>query len=273
MRGCFALASITDVLSQASDKSRFAVINIVDGNAPERFLELKRLVPILMQRDRIARLHARTLQNLPTIIKNVETFATVVAQTIGDQRVGDQIGTLLAGAYSLFSTNEITPEKAAEWVGKFKWESEKQNVDESDEVSVMDRILTEVVQINTNSGLRKRTVAELIQVAGTNVMLRDVDSSLANEELQRVGIRYRTGIVCFANNHKGLCKILSGSAFERNYHKVLMRLHRATSLGGVTFAGRQSRAVAIPWEFFKNKDDPEQTTIQMPDGDIPEHIK
>ena len=41
----------------------------------------------------------------------------------GEQRVGDQLGALLAGAYSLYSDNTISYEDALEWVRSHDWET------------------------------------------------------------------------------------------------------------------------------------------------------
>ena len=50
-----------------------------------------------------SRLLARSLGMLPTILANVEVFCKAAALRFGTQRLGDQYGTLLAGAWCLTS--------------------------------------------------------------------------------------------------------------------------------------------------------------------------
>ena len=56
---------------------------------------------------------------VPVILKNAETFSQAAAAVLSDQRAGDQIGTLMAGAYSLTSDGEISYDAALEFVRRF----------------------------------------------------------------------------------------------------------------------------------------------------------
>jgi len=267
IRGCFAFASVTDTLQQSSDKTRFAVINILERNAPERFAELKRMVPLLMNRENIAKLHSRTLTNLRTIKKNIETFSTAVAQKLGEQRAGDQIGTLLAGAHSLYSTKEITYEYAVEWVEKQNWNLERQNVEETDEDNLLMKILEEKIVVKTYEGVRDRNISELIAIASKIYTDQFINSIYAGDELQRTGIRCEHEMVYFSYNHKSIVKILNGTGYERNYHKILLRITDSESTRAY-FAKVRSRAVSIPLEYFKLAED-EVSPAKPIDAELP----
>jgi len=244
MRGCFALSSVTDTLQLSSDKSRFTVINIKEGNPANNFAELKSIISRIMDKRHIAKLHARTLKNLPVILRNVETLSTYITGIVNEARLGEQYGTLLAGAYSLYSEEKITPKIALEWLKKFgDWTAERQTASESDDVTITTRILDEVITISTGSGIKRKTVSELIQSC-TGLFLPEVD-----EDLQRIGVRYAAGKVVIAYNHKAIMRILHGTGYELNYHKILLRIDEAESVR-MYFSGRQSRAVAIPIEYF-----------------------
>lgn len=266
IRSCFALASITDFLQQNSDRSRFAVVNIIKRNDPAQFEELKRRAFALMKPEQVNRLHARTVQILPTILKNIETFAFAAAQLIGSTRDGDQIGTLLAGAYSLHSSKEITPEDAVLWVSRYTWSDEEEAKEERDELRILRIILSEIVLISAGGGARKRSVGELIQIAAGLQSDNLITLEDADLELRRIGIKCKDGGVSFANNHPRLVEILTGTAFERNYHKVLLLIDGACPAAAGKYAGVTSRGVYVPLSHFGSPDnvpvarDDERTT-------------
>src|SRR5690606_14003540 len=72
--------------------------------------------------DYIRRLQARAVSLIPTIRHNSRVFAEAAALSVGSRRFGDQIGTLLAGAYALQNRGEVTPAAARAFVDAQQWD-------------------------------------------------------------------------------------------------------------------------------------------------------
>src|SRR5688572_27534113 len=64
---------------------------------------------------------ARSVWLMPVILDNAKTFSKAVAVHLGSSRIGDQIGTLLAGAFSQISDKRVSPEAARKWVQEQEW--------------------------------------------------------------------------------------------------------------------------------------------------------
>ncbi|MBF0094596.1 MAG: hypothetical protein HQL34_08640 [Alphaproteobacteria bacterium] len=109
-RTCFFFASINQSMSQIPDLSRVATLALVKNKTSAEFDAIKALAASFCNEEFGSRLRARTISLIPTIRKNAETFAKVIGENHKSRRIGDQLGTLLAGAYSLYSDGEITAE-------------------------------------------------------------------------------------------------------------------------------------------------------------------
>jgi putative DNA primase/helicase len=115
MRSSFLMSSIGVGLKEAADLSRTAVLTIkpLDNYSHEErrkkeqefkdFLSLASEIP----QDMPQRLVARQLHNLFTLRHNVEIFKETIAVMLANRRIGDQLGTLMAGCHSLYSTKRL----------------------------------------------------------------------------------------------------------------------------------------------------------------------
>ncbi|MCK4521543.1 MAG: hypothetical protein KAU20_03135, partial [Nanoarchaeota archaeon] len=128
MRSCFAFSSIGVQLNQQSDRSRFTMLGLMNFekyHTKEDFEKFEKAWNTKITDDFVQQLQARTISLLPVILKNSRTFADAVASVIGQRRVGDQVGAMLAGAYSIINSKEITYEDAVEWVKERDWDEER----------------------------------------------------------------------------------------------------------------------------------------------------
>jgi putative DNA primase/helicase len=106
MRSMFMMSSISTALKQGADRSRFAQLtlkNLSEVNETKRNADWDLLQKDLENiTDEVAeRLIARTILLLPVIRKSIIVYCRVAAEYFGSQRLGDQYGTLMAGAWSL----------------------------------------------------------------------------------------------------------------------------------------------------------------------------
>lgn len=253
IRSCFAFASISVQVKHQSDRGRVTILginNYPDGDATkeERWKKLQAQYAALINDEYINALQARTIKLLPTIIDNAKTFSAAAAAEIGGQRAGDQLGALLAGAYSLFSGSKITYEAAVEWIQKQgnAWNEEKSVDKMKDENSLLSYLLEQAIRLDNGN---YRTIGEvIISSAGFNP--DDVlNHETANDLLKRYGFKYDRDddIVIISNSSKEIHKILERTAWSKNHNKILMRIPGAYAMDSVRFSTAIStRAVAIP---------------------------
>lgn len=254
IRSAFALSSINANLVQASDKSRVTVLELAKGYNRHTFAEIKAVEREVMTDEFVNRFYARAIWLAPVIRKNASTFADAVRDELGEQRAGDQIGTLLAGVYSLYSDKEISPADAVAWVKKQNWSETKHEINgETDEATLWSHLLQQKVRVKGDQPGQDDDVpvGMLIDISRGDKISQSFTQSRAAETLSRNGIKVEGQGVYVSNTNPQLKKLLAGTSFEVNWGRVLRRLPGAYSSDGPIyfgFKGSESRAVYIPFD-------------------------
>lgn len=262
IRSVFAFASIGVQVDGKADRSRVTILslkslpsdhhNLERKARQQRWAELQKYYSDNITAEFVKRLQARTLKLLPVIIKNAQTFSSAAASHIGGQRIGDQLGVLLAGAYSLFREDEVTFEKALEWVKDKDWSEEKEQDSGLDERNLFHHIITQIVEVEGTHSKYKRSVAELLYATMGHDSLF-VSASDADAALRRLGIKKDQGMIYISNSSNWIKGILRDTQWVRNHHKILLRLQNARSTESTSFApGVRTRAVGIPQEIIED---------------------
>lgn len=251
MRSMFLLASINVSLVQAADESRFTVVSLTpppkDAGEAARFKDFERHVDGLFTREYCASIRARAYTLIPTIRENAATMAQAVAEQMGSQRIGDQFGTLLAGAVSLTSDAVITIEEARTWVSQIDLSDAQEQEEVSDEENCLNAILQHQIRIECERGIHTRTLGEAVQIAAGRGVGEAVQPGEANAALTRHGLVVRDDWLMISNTHNELARILGNTAWAAGWKRVLARLPAASGCENpIRFAGTQTRAVQIP---------------------------
>jgi putative DNA primase/helicase len=260
IRSCFAYASINVQIANQADQSRIATLGLKKAKGKEaaaNFAVLLKKYSEVFTSEFTASIRARTIKLLPVILHNTKIFSAAAAEVLGEQRAGDQIGTLLAGAYSLFSNKNITYDAAVAWINKTDWEEEKNNDFSRDEFSLMEHLMGHLTRMESVAGIQERTIGELVQIcAKLNYDPASlITESLADDRLKRLGIIVKGNYVIISNSASELKKILLGTAWYRNHNKILLRIEGALASNGERFSsGVLTRAVKVPLkEIFVDK--------------------
>ena len=254
IRSMFAFQSINVALLHQADESRVTVLSLRepvknDPGALERFADLEATVAERLTPEFSAGLIARSVALIPTIRANAETFARAIAAGHGTRRLGDQIGTLLAGAYSLHSTRLITPEEAAEFVAREEWSDQTPADDEKDEM----RLLRTILALRVRVGNADMPVSRLVEAAQRLEAGEGLPApELAQRVLSETGVKFASrenmpGIY-ISTNHQALRTALKGTPWDAGWSRALLRIEGATNSGhGVRFGlGATSKATWIP---------------------------
>lgn len=277
IRSCFAFASIAIQLTHQSDRTRVTILSLKKGDKSEernqRWKQLQKKYHDTISEDYSDRLRARTIAMLPTILKNAETFSAAAAAELGQQRAGDQVGVLLAGAYSLRSSKEVSYKEALAWIQKRNWNEEKSQEQSRDELALIQHILGQITRIERPSGgVEERTIGELVRIAAGIIRDNIFDPHHAQDRLNRIGIKTVKASVVIGNSVDAINKFLVGTHWAKNYNKILVRLDGAEDCEPTRFAsGMKVRATKIPlvtlfaneqgqlWEVGEEKTNPTTT--------------
>lgn len=253
IRSCFAFASIAIQVTHQSDRTRITILSLKKApdsdDKKKKWKDLQKKYHETITEEYCASLRARTISMLPVILKNAETFSAAAAAELGQQRAGDQVGVLLAGAYSLKSAKEISYKEALAWIQKRDWSEEKAQDATRDELSLIQHILGQVTRIESSHGVQERNIGELIRIAGGILSDKKFDAPEANERLNRMGIKVTGLSVVIGNSVDSINKMLAGTHWAKNYNKILMRLDGAEDCEPTRFgSGMKIRATRIPFQ-------------------------
>lgn len=265
VRSCFAFSSVNASLMQASDQSRVTVCELTK-NYKMSLDELEDELEILLTPEYIERLYTRCIRLVPVIRNNARLLAAAVRVHLGDQRAGDQIGTLMAGNFSLESSKMLTREEAQRWVNAQDWAEAKQDKDDLEALSDEKMLYHHLLQQIFMNGQKMYTIGELVDLA-----MREESEIDPNEEpspaaidrmLWSCGFRPRQDnngkwFLAISNTHSWIRQRLYDTRWENiRWQKVLLRLPRARRsekslyFGGI---GTLADAVEIPVQRMKEE--------------------
>lgn len=174
-RSMFVFASIVTQIEGYADESRITQLTLADPSqdTEEEKATNKRHYETLLS-DIVElltpafskRLLARTIMHLPTLRSYVDVFTVAAAQHLGSQRLGDQLGPMLAGAYLLNTTKPVTVATALEWLRANDWTDHSAKGATKDSDRFLQHITGYLVRHNTPEGGNwERTVGELLELA------------------------------------------------------------------------------------------------------------
>lgn len=274
-RTCAALSGITVNMQGRADLDRITIIrlkNIRNAKGDEKkgvdesYRKMQEVMSQTFTKDWGARFRSRIIGLIPTIRANAKTFKEAVAayRGIGDQRMGDQLGTLLAGSYAIKSNNEISLKDAKKWVEAQDFTEHIEMSEQSDEMELLDNILSSVISHRNE----KRSIRELYQMLRTREKLNEdgfTGSSDATKQrrqeihntLARHGLRFddKTNSLSIANKHPALASALEATNISSNWGEILERIEGVKKEKSVRFFdGSRKKAVVIPESIIVGKE-------------------
>lgn len=251
IRSCFAYASIGVALNQQSDRSRVTVLSVSKLQGEEghtRWEKIQRAYSDTISDEYSLRIQSRTISLLPVLIKNAETFSNAAAVVLGDQRAGDQVGTLLAGAYSLISTKQISFDEALDWIKAKDWTEEKSSEHNKDEIRLITHLMEKIARIDIDGRFIEKTVGELVFIA-RGIAEAEILAETAQRKLLTLGYRIDSinKTLLVSNTAEFVKASLKDTPWANNHPTILRRLKGAEPKDQTTFGSfMKSRAVEIP---------------------------
>jgi putative DNA primase/helicase len=256
VRSMFLLSSIATGLKQGADRRRFAQLTLRNPaeipltQRQTHWQALDRDLDQLITPEFGSRLLARTVAQLPVILQSVRISTKVAAVHFDSQALGDQYGTLLAGAWALQSSRVPTEAEVQGLIEGTDWSSYRQSNELPDEQRCLNRILQHQLRVETGErSAVTRTVLELVELASAALPspMQPVQPADAADLLGRHGLRVRDRELLVSNTAEAISRILLDTAWATNWGTILGRLPGASRSAPVHFRGLgTSRAVALP---------------------------
>ena len=254
IRSCFMLASVNVTIEQQADTSRVSILGLkknIFNRRNTQFDKINSKVSEILTREYCAGLRARTISMIPVIRKNADVFSRSAAEVLGEQRAGDQLGALLAGAYSLYSDSTISYEDALKWIKSHEWDADKSN-GEKDEIRCLHHILQNVVSVEVDGRRYDRTMGNLIANVSNNLDDpengdKHVQKEYAESFLKRNGMRVKDDVLWISDSHREMKRLFRETSWHSGWKNMLLRIDGAEGTTGVRFEpGTSTRAVGIP---------------------------
>lgn len=259
MRSSFLVASIGVNLKEAPDLTRTMVLALKPlsrdasmaerEEAEERWKEMNRLSARIHE-DFPARLFARQSKLLPVIRKNAETFCEVISDMMGNRRIGDQVGTLLAGRCSLTSSAVMTYEECREYVSRFDWSNVVAMPSEREDKMLVRHLRQTVTKVMGDDGrMHERSIGELVMICLGIAKDYDLSERKASNHLRRIGLlAVKEKGVWIGKGIDELNKVMRSSPNASDWWSVINRYPGSEARASVEFAGIKSFAILIPEE-------------------------
>lgn len=254
MRSCFAFASIVVGAESQADQSRISVLTFKANTRSDKetwWPAFKQSYFSTITTEWVERLQARTIRLLPVILANTQTFADAAASVLGEQRTGDQLGAMLAGAYSLHSSRAITFDEAVKWMRERDWTEEKALEAQRDEILLLNHMMEHVERISAGGYTTERSIGELITIALKKMTDLSMVPETAESHLRRLGIKTDGEGFVIGQATVWLGNVLKNTPWERSTHRILERLKDAKPKDATHFSpGIKKRGVWIPYELI-----------------------
>lgn len=238
IRSCFALSSINAALVQQSDRSRVTVLEMSNEHRHFGFDEIQAVRVDTITPAFVSGFYARVIALAPIIRENAVVFAAAAATVLGEQRAGDQVGTLLAGCYSLYSDKPLDYGEAVDWLKRQDWEEKRAEIKGQDDgIELFAHLLDQRVPVRFDgqahdTHLRVGYLLDLARGVETHSSLSVLTVKKA---LQQAGFKPDTQDgrqgVWVANRHAEIAQMLRGYRHSVNWNLILKRLQGASTSG------------------------------------------
>lgn len=249
VRTTFCFASVGTAMIRAADASRITPLQLeIDdgGRHFPRVLQAEKAIANITPYAIVARM----LANMDALAHNITAFGAEITRVFGTSRDGQQLGSLIAGAYTLQvakPASEATVRAVIEKYGLTEDSAKRQEI--SDQARCLQAITTHHRRIDEAPRPVTKTVAELIRVASGDIdPIEGLTREIAQRDLARLGMRVQDGMLAVANVSEPLRRALQGTPFAAGWAQYLRRLPGADTYGNatLTFLGRVSKVVRIP---------------------------
>jgi len=247
-RSAACFGAINPRIEQGADADRWTMLELTPNTTGDSEAQYKKLLTDISETINAGfpnRLLARTVAYLDVLLDNIDVFVSVFSKKLGSKRAGDQVGTMIAGAHSLVSTNRVTYEYVEEWVSKQDWQWHELGAGMSDAEALLSHIMAARVRYDQDGMGRESSIGELAwRASNPDAMGHDA----AVKGLGGVGIKVEGDLLLISNSAPPLRGILKDTPWGM-WKRTLGDYDGAGNCDGrvVYFGpGLRTRATSVP---------------------------
>lgn len=274
VRTAFCFTSINPAIVEYADERRISrlVLRKPINDKEERndkFKALLKLVAEYITQDYSARMFARTIEHLPTLLANIRTFVDAAAATLQNRGAADQLAPMLAGLYLCHSTKAISHEDAVAWIKRHQWTSHTAMEATQDPLRLISTVALTITRVTTTmAGVKDYTVGELIEMGCRGkgdglITIHEIEKVLG-----RVGIIVqRPHYFAIANQSPELRKILRGTPWASDWKTTLRGLDCASAMKPEQYSpGLNSRGTLLHVDLLRGRTEYAQADTEDEDA-------
>lgn len=277
MQSMACFASIGAAIKHNADLNRFTICELstprkkLIDERKKRWYEIEKKLAVFNSEYAEA-FHARTYNIIGEVLKCIDIFRSATTDLTQSMRDGDQLGTLLAGAYMITHDVSATAEQAREFLQELNVESVIDSSVKADEELCLDEILAIKMEVANRNGRMTLTLGQLIdeyinyKENPPGVVNYDEDDlpvltrKSMNMALGQNGFKMALSIdgywdLYIAKGHTVIQKSLKGTAWADTYVNMLKRLENVEEgKSNTRFAGTQKRYLIVKLKgLFENE--------------------
>ena len=251
IRSCFAFSSIVYQATKKADRSRITVLGLKRPSSHQyetqrkAWDEYNKTIHRIINENFSERFCSRSVKLLRETIAAAGTFSKIISEILSDRRLGDQIGTMVAGCWMLTNDEPPTQSEAEQYVSTRNYYDDD-NEEMEDELQLLRHLMQQGVNIDTDRARFDMTIGELIGRINEAGPMSD-DLHIFTPKLGRLGMKVELDSLIVANSNSNISRMLDGTQWAKNHHKILRRIEGAKAVGVTHFTqGNRSRATSIP---------------------------
>ena len=252
IRSMFLFLSVSAPLKSAADRRRFALLQLINPSkwpeieARDHWEHLSRELQSI-ESNTANKIFNRMSANLPVVRETVSIFRKAGRKYFSSQAEGDQLGTLMAGAWLLQSLQTPSQDQAIGFLANQDWEAQESAAGIPDERRCLDIILQQSIRVE--GSLVARTALELIQcLVNSSLGPHQLQIGDAEDALGRVGLRVASEkqVLYVSNNSNSTHAALKATPWKDSWPDQLSRLDGAEKTIIRYKAIGTHRSVAVP---------------------------
>lgn len=256
-RSCFLFSSINTALRHHADESRVTKLVLAKNdakNALEHYHNLIRDINETFTLDYAGAMFSRTVENLPGLLDNIETFKIAAAVLFKNRRAADQLGPMLAGYYLCHSTKRITLADAEKFITRHDWTEHVALDSVGDEYRLFQYLMSRRIRMSVGGSPREHSVGQVIQMCRSDGETQG-ETRPYEDALGPRGIRVDYDTITISNTADGIREMLRDTPWQGDWRRPLGMIEGAEkSDGAVYFApGLTSRAIVLPLNLLVRK--------------------
>lgn len=259
---CACFSGINTNIKDAADEQRITILTLKRNrkeSAQKEYDDFLNKISDVIKPGFSERLLSRTVNLMPIILQNIDTFKKVVRSEFGGARFSDQFAPMIAGLYSLGADDLVSEDSAKKWVRAQNWDIYRESLEAVDYMQCINHLVGSTLRVNTSSGARDISIAELLYCASGGKK-GEVNQDTADKALRQACMCVKDNLFIIANSSPALDKIFRQTPWADGWKGTLSDVPNSKVYGGCYFAPGipRSRAVGVPLGLLLEIDEDEK---------------